>query len=348
MGNTIGNNIKTYRKNKGFTQEELADLLNVTPQAVSKWESENSLPDTAMLIPLAQILGVSTDAILGYDSLSENEEIIARVKKTVEGMKHSEEGRAEKAMRISEYLATETTLNPGCFEIIKDYVQETANLSMYADPVLENCFPGEEERLGKIYKDAIRKGAYLIGHCADRTLVERTHFAIAWIYIHMKDFDNARAHINVLPSISPGCIAEKISMELTYFESGFEKMKDDIANNSLLLFDMTASFLNTIAQNYGWNGEKDEALKVIDWCEGIVKAYASMKDAISMDHYLKIRRSLAFFRLVAVKRSGDSDEAIKLYNEFKEEISREDLTDEQKKTVMALLDNDIAHYGKYT
>ena len=60
MGNTIGNNIKTYRKNKGFTQEELADLLNVTPQAVSKWESENSLPDTAMLIPLAQILGVST------------------------------------------------------------------------------------------------------------------------------------------------------------------------------------------------------------------------------------------------------------------------------------------------
>ena len=111
-------------------------------------------------------------------------------------------------------------------------------------------------------------------------------------------------------------------MELTYFESGFEKMKDDIANNSLLLFDMTASFLNTIAQDYGWNGEKDEALKVIDWCEGIVKAYASMKDAISMDHYLRIRRSLAFFRLVAVKRSCDSDGAIKLYNEFKEAVNK--------------------------
>ena len=121
MGNTIGTNIKTYRKNKGFTQEELADLLNVTPQAVSKWESENSLPDTSMLIPLAQVLGVSTDALLGYDSLSENEEVIARVKETVNGMKNSDEGRAEKALRISEYLATETTLNPGCFEIIKDY-----------------------------------------------------------------------------------------------------------------------------------------------------------------------------------------------------------------------------------
>ena len=163
----------------------------------------------------------------------------------------------------------------------------------------------------------------------------------------MKDFDNARAHINVLPSISPGCIAEKISMELTYFESGFEKMKVDIANNSVLLFDMTASFLNTIAQDYGWNSGKDEALRMIDWCEGIVKAYASMKEAICIDHYLRIRRSLAFFRLVAVKRSGDNEGAIKLYNDFKDEISKEDLTDEQKKKVIELLDNDIAHYGKY-
>ena len=165
----------------------------------------------------------------------------------------------------------------------------------------------------------------------------------------MKDFDNAREHINVLPSIATGMIKEKISMELTYFESGFEKMKFDIADNSKILFDNVASMLNTIAQDYGWcNGNKEEVYEVCDWCEGIVKAYASMKDVINMDHYLRIRRSLAFFRLVAVKRSGDSDGTIKLYNEFKEEISREDLTDEQKKTVMALLDNDIAHYGKYT
>ena len=39
MSKTLGKNIKTFRKNKGFTQEELADLLNITPQAVSKWES---------------------------------------------------------------------------------------------------------------------------------------------------------------------------------------------------------------------------------------------------------------------------------------------------------------------
>jgi uncharacterized protein involved in high-affinity Fe2+ transport len=67
-----------------------------------------------------------------------------------------------------------------------------------------------------------------------------------------------------------------------------------------------------------------------------------------MNHYLRVRRSLAFFKLVSVKRSGDGDGAVKLYNEFAEEIKSEDLTDEQKQTVMDLLQNDIDHYSKNT
>lgn len=348
MGNTIGRNIKNYRKSKGFTQEELADLLNVTPQAVSKWESEIGMPDVSMLIPLAQVLGISTDALLGYDSLSENDAVIARVHSTIEGMKNSDEGRAQRALRISEYLSTETTLNPGCFEIILDYVQETANLSMYADPVLENCFPDDTERVKKLCKDAIRKGVYLISHCSDKDLVEKTHYAVAWIYIHEKDFDNARAHINVLPSISTCRVKENIGMELTFFESGFEKMKDDIADSSVALFDLTASMMDTIAQDYAWYGEREEGLRVIEWCENIIKAFATRKEILNMKHYLRARRSLAFFKLVSVRRSGDEDGAVKLYNEFAEEIKNEDLTDEQKQTVMVLLQNDIDHYSKYT
>ena len=43
---------------------------------------------------------------------------------------------------------------------------------------------------------------------------------------------------------------------------------------------------------------------------------------------------------------GDDEGAVNRYNEFKEEIEREDLTEEQKETIIRLLDNDIAHYGK--
>ena len=47
---SLGNNIKIFRKKLGLTQEELASQLYVTSQAVSKWESENGLPDTAQIV----------------------------------------------------------------------------------------------------------------------------------------------------------------------------------------------------------------------------------------------------------------------------------------------------------
>ena len=80
MNNDLGNNIRNFRKNKGLTQEELADLLNITPQAVSRWESTAGMPDVSMLIPLAQTLGVSTDALLGYDMIREDSEVTSRIR----------------------------------------------------------------------------------------------------------------------------------------------------------------------------------------------------------------------------------------------------------------------------
>ena len=60
---SIGENIKTMRRKCGFTQEELAARLAVTPQAVSKWENGNGTPDISQLIPLAQIFGITTDSL---------------------------------------------------------------------------------------------------------------------------------------------------------------------------------------------------------------------------------------------------------------------------------------------
>jgi len=58
---TIGQNIAGYRKEKGITQETLAEICSVTPQAVSKWENDVSYPDITLLKPLARAFGVSVD-----------------------------------------------------------------------------------------------------------------------------------------------------------------------------------------------------------------------------------------------------------------------------------------------
>lgn len=62
---TLGEKIATLRKNKSITQEALAQQLGVTNQAVSKWESDQCCPDVMLLPKLADIFGISLDALFG-------------------------------------------------------------------------------------------------------------------------------------------------------------------------------------------------------------------------------------------------------------------------------------------
>ena len=64
---SIGQNIKKYRKEKGYTQRELADLIGVSVQAVSKWETDTGAPDISQVVPLASALDISTDALFDYE-----------------------------------------------------------------------------------------------------------------------------------------------------------------------------------------------------------------------------------------------------------------------------------------
>ena len=60
----VGSQILSLRKRNGFTQEELASKLEISAQAISKWENGHTLPETAMLPLLAKLLNTSIDAIL--------------------------------------------------------------------------------------------------------------------------------------------------------------------------------------------------------------------------------------------------------------------------------------------
>ena len=61
---TIGERINRARKDRGLTQEKLAEMMGVSSQAVSKWENDQSYPDITTLPKLADILGLSVDEIL--------------------------------------------------------------------------------------------------------------------------------------------------------------------------------------------------------------------------------------------------------------------------------------------
>lgn len=64
MDMTIGKRIALLRKEKGMTQEDLANAMGVSPQAVSKWENDQTCPDISALPKLSKLLGVTVDELL--------------------------------------------------------------------------------------------------------------------------------------------------------------------------------------------------------------------------------------------------------------------------------------------
>lgn len=66
--------LRELRKLKGFTQEELAEILSVSFQTVSKWENDVSMPDVGLLPVIAECFGVSIDELLDYNSAQRKNE----------------------------------------------------------------------------------------------------------------------------------------------------------------------------------------------------------------------------------------------------------------------------------
>ena len=67
MAETFGERFQRLRKERGLTQDRIAEAVNVSSQAVSKWENDINMPDITLLLPLSELLGVTTDELLGKE-----------------------------------------------------------------------------------------------------------------------------------------------------------------------------------------------------------------------------------------------------------------------------------------
>lgn len=76
---TLGERIKKYRRMEGLSQDLLAEKLNVSRQAITKWENDNGVPDIDNLIALSKLMGISLDELV----MGENEESFSVIKKEV-------------------------------------------------------------------------------------------------------------------------------------------------------------------------------------------------------------------------------------------------------------------------
>ncbi|NLY46288.1 MAG: helix-turn-helix transcriptional regulator [Tissierella sp.] len=142
----IGDRIQCLRKNKGISQEELADKVGVSRQAVSKWESEQSVPDLDRVIIMSEYFGVTTDYIL----------------KGIEPQKSSSNSNHNSSQIL--YIASTAFLAIGVF---------TAFGSWYAEQSAESIW-------GSMIIQVVGVAAYFIANLISQS---KAPFIIKWLNI---------------------------------------------------------------------------------------------------------------------------------------------------------------------
>jgi len=181
--NNFGETLKKLRKQKDMTQEQLAEYVNISPQSVSKWETNLTLPDITIIPILANIFDVSADVLLGIDITLKNERIEKIEKEASNYLFTGQYEEAEKILRgaLKEY--------PNSYKLMGNLVLTLGNIASY-DKAREKTLREEEIALGeKIFSE-----------CTDDKTRHRTIPMLCYTYCDADENEKAMDLVDKLPN----------------------------------------------------------------------------------------------------------------------------------------------------
>lgn len=238
---TIGNKIKELRKQRGITQEQLAESVGVSFQAVSKWENNIALPDIALAPALARYFGVSMDVLFDFNLKDIEEDILAIAK---ESWKYRESNPAE----------ARTILENG--------------LSQYpnSDVLLQNLLYVTD--CNETPDEVLRIASRLVDVTGDDSVKYDAYRFMAYAYKAQNDIDSARKILDQIPEIYFSRLSEKACV-LTGEEKFDCACKE--AGNALyallLMKEKTAEYFIENGKTSDGLKEYSQALKILDVLE---------------------------------------------------------------------------------
>lgn len=152
----IGENIKRLRKQKGITQEKLAEAINVSVAAVSKWERDETYPDITLIFPLAHYFGVSVDELMGYNKEKIEQDILDTL---------------EEYTNISKSYSTHHLAKNFIFEAYKKHPNDFRIMSEYAWCIAGGFADNDTQNLLDNFEELWKICERLICECNDSSIV---------------------------------------------------------------------------------------------------------------------------------------------------------------------------------
>ena len=207
----IGSVIKKYRKEAGYTQEEMANRLGVTTPAVNKWENGNSKPDIELLSPIARLLHISLDTLLSFHEKLTDLEIEGLIQKM--DKMFSEEGYE----KTYQWAVNTIKKYPNCNMLIWQIA-----VMLDSRRIIGECDNPDkyDEQINAWYEIALNDEEEKIQHHAADSLFG--------FYLRKKDYAMAEKYLRYFSDYDP---VKKVKMGQLYMKQGktedaYEKLED--------------------------------------------------------------------------------------------------------------------------
>jgi len=191
MTMTMGQIIKNLRKGRGFTQEELAERLGVTYQAISKWENDSGMPDISQIVPLATIFDVSTDFLFGIDRTSETEEAL-KIVSTANSIQ--EYGKLDTYLKSYDILMEGLKRYPNNYLITFNCMNLGVSLSLP-----DNGWIYAKERAEAIIHETVRQANFIITNSKNISDILWARQNLVFLYSANKKYDLATTEARNFP-----------------------------------------------------------------------------------------------------------------------------------------------------
>lgn len=246
MKETMGQIIRRLRKERNLTQEELAEQIGVTFQAISKWENDAGMPDISQVVPLATVFNVSTDVLFGICGTNDSEE----VKKIL-----------ELAQSKITYPVTRECIKQKYDELqkgLQKYPSNTVLLSNSLEAGISLAYPENDifdaENGEEIYKECVRQANIVIKYGKNTTDILRAHMIMVLLHSAYGNFEAAKTHANEFPWRADMTIHEMWAY-IAHFEKDFQNENVHYQNDFMYHFEAMLDDLMSIAVSYHYLGE---------------------------------------------------------------------------------------------
>ncbi len=181
----IGENLKKQRKLRELTQEQLAQILGVSFQSVSKWERNEGYPDIEMLPMIANYFGITVDELMGMDAIrddSDVEKILAKVRE------NASKGMIEENIALLENAVKRF---PKHYTILEEYAHYLTfvNWDMRGEPYRQNCLK------------AIAISERILAECTDEAIRDTTQTNLCYYYQRVGQHEKALEAVRKLPNL---------------------------------------------------------------------------------------------------------------------------------------------------